>query len=405
MPRRAAPRKAPEFARVLALEAETAWLWQCGVVRRQAVPPLVRVGDWIDSDTGELAARGGPGFPHPDGDFHRISQDGGRRWLAIIARARLLQAIRQFFDRRGFIEVDTPAIALSPGLELHLDAVQVQVRQGMGGPATSRYLVTSPEYHCKRLLAAGMPKIYSLAKAFRSGERGHWHNPEFTMLEWYRAGATYLDIVRDARALVAHCEKALEPLKIASRPKAVSRGWQRLSIAAALKRWAGFDPRNCNDDEYMRQKAQQFGLNVQPTDTAAEVVLQALVERVEPNLTNLSGVVIDRWPASMASLARRFADTPQWAERFEIYVGGIELANGFTELVDAEEQQNRFVLDQQARLAHGLPVYPIDERFVAALREGCPPAAGVALGVDRLLMILAGFTDIDDVLFFPFERA
>ena len=349
-------------------------------------------------------------------DRQRWQADGGRRWWLILARARLLQAIRQYFDRRGFVEVDPPAIATSPGLELHLDAVQVELRSGMASPETAgsellrRYLVTSPEYFCKRLLSGGIPRIYSLQHAFRSGERGQSHNPEFMMLEWYRAGASYLDLVADSRLLLRHCQRALQASDLA--PLHALPGWKgqiskatpwlRIGVRQAITRWAGFDPGRMDDAALLRKRAQLAGLDVRPRDSAAEVLLQALVERVEPALAEHAAVVLDRWPMCLASLAKPFDRQPHLAQRFEIYLQGVELANGFTELTDPVEQRRRFAADLSARRTLGRPEYPMDERFLRALGD-CPPAAGVALGVDRLLMALTGAAEIGDVQPFPFE--
>jgi lysyl-tRNA synthetase class 2 len=393
------------FARVLALGPQGAWVWYEGRVQTRLLRDDPKPGDIVDLDSGAIVARASGPFPHPDGDFARLTERDGLRWNALHARARLLRAIRQFFDQRGFVEIDTPAIATSPGLELHLDAVEVRLRQGMGGPLTTRWLVTSPEYHCKRLLAAGMPKIYSLGHAFRSGERGTWHNPEFSMLEWYRAGEDYRAIVRDTRALVRHCVRALTGLPVPSLAQDLHAPWLRLSIRQAVQRFGRFDPGRGDDDALVRQRARAAGLEVADTDSAEDVLVRTLVERVEPALATLPGVVLDRWPASMASLARRFPRAPHLAERFEIYLRGIEIANGFSELVDATEQRQRFEADLVKRRESGRPAYPLDERFLLALEQGCPPAAGVALGVDRLLMVLGGYDDIEQVQAFPFERA
>lgn len=352
--------------------------------------------------------------PPAQSDRQRWLADGGRRWWLIQARAVLLRAIRQFFDRRGFVEVDPPAIATSPGLELHLDAVAVDLRPGMdaSAPLLRRWLVTSPEYHCKRLLSADLPRIYSMQHAFRSGERGQNHNPEFMMLEWYRAGSSYLDLVADSRALLRHCQKALHQPKLAPlwqlptplTPLDALGPWQRVSVREAIARWGGFDPGRMDDAARLRDQALAAGLDVRPGDGAAEVLLQALVERVEPALARLPAVVLDRWPMSLASLARPFDRQPHLAQRFEVYLNGVELANGFTELTDPVEQRRRFEVDLAARRKLGRPAYPIDERFLRALGE-LPPAAGVALGVDRLLMALTGTQEIGDALAFPFEVA
>lgn len=410
--------KAPQIravGRVLAVDARGAWLWRQGQARHVVLAEPAAVGQHVINrgDGWRLLGPAPAQLAQPDGDFWRFSEREGTRWWATLARAKILQTIRKFFDDRGFVEVDPPAVAQSPGLELHLDAVRAELREGMGGATTTRYLVTSPEYHCKRLLSAGFERIYSLQHAFRSGERGCHHNPEFMMLEWYRAGAEYREIVADCRALAVRCGRALCHPSLQSvatlpgrrPPVDLRRPWKILTIRQAIRRFAGFDPGDCRDEAMVRQRAAASGLGVSPGDQVADVLIRALVERVEPALAGLPGVVLERWPVSMASLARPFPDDARWAERFEIYLDGVELANGFTELTDPDEQLARFEQDLSRRRTAGLPEYPIDQRFMTALREGCPASAGVALGVDRLLMALTGLRDIDDVLAFPFERA
>ncbi len=403
------------LGRVLATQGAQAWLWCDGQVVQGTLCGDARYGQFaVEGPGGWQPLEPAPLHePSSDGDFYRLSERDATRYWALKARAAILRAIRDFFDRRGFCEVDPPMLASSPGLELHLDAVRAELRQGMGGAPTVRYLVTSPEYHCKRLLSGGFSKIYSLQHAFRSGERGHWHNPEFMMLEWYRVGTDYRTIVADCRALVRHCAKAIAGPQWAPLRALPGRGpafdthskWRNVAIRRAISEFAGFDPGDCRSDGVVAKRAAQSGLEVQPGDTAADILTRAMVERVEPALRNLPAVVLERWPLAMASLSRPFADAPHWAERFEIYLHGVELANGFSELTDPIEQRRRFQVDLDARAKAGLPQYPVDERFLAALAQGMPPAAGVALGVDRLLMALLGLRDIDDVLAFPFERA
>ncbi len=346
-------------------------------------------------------------------DFERVWAQGGRLYWALQARAVLLRAIRQYFDRRGFVEVDPPMLATSPGLELHLDAMVVHLRAGMAGAAVQRYLVTSPEYHCKRLLSSGLDQIYSLQHAFRSGERGGHHNPEFMMLEWYRTHRDWRAIVRDVRGLVRHCARALQtpalqPLRDLPGlrlPVAVDQPWPVMAVRQALRRWADLDPGDATDLPKLVAQAQRAGLDVRPGDTIADILVQALVERVEPQLVHLPAIVLAPWPVALASLARQVPGKPTLAERFEVYLGGVEVANGFSELTDPHEQRARFEADLAARRRLGKPIYPIDERFLAALHRGMPPAGGVALGVDRLLMALTGIADIAQVQPFAFEVA
>lgn len=293
-------------------------------------------------------------------------------------RAAVLRAIRSFFDGRGFLEVETPLAVPSPGLDVHLDALEV-----LGLPER-RWLATSPEYQMKRLLVAGLPRIYQISKCFRRGELGAHHEPEFTMLEWYRADAGAADVIRDTEELVAFvCAEIRGSHELPSGVN-VTPPWARLSVAEAFERFARVAVHDVLPDE--------------------ERFYRLLVDAVEPRLPELGPVFLERWPASMASLARLCEDDPRWAERFEAYVGGLELCNGFDELTDPREQRARFAADQRIREERGLEVVPLDERFLEALERGLPPSGGNALGVDRLVMLVTGAERIEDVLAFPQSR-
>ncbi|MCO4760048.1 MAG: EF-P lysine aminoacylase GenX [Myxococcales bacterium] len=397
------------LARVLAVGQGLARLWIAGRVFDHPSSDDLQAGDIIRLSPDGLTLVVRPQRPpSAGGDLARLSADQGLRYRAVLERAALLRAIRDYFHNQGFTEIDAPVMATCPGLELHLDAVSASVREGMGGKMTERWLSTSPEFHMKRLIAAGFDRIFSLGKAFRSGERGVWHNPEFAMLEWYRTDERYPAIVEDILALLPLCTQAVDAVRTSrgQSPCApfASEPTLRLTFAEALGRWAGFDIRDA-DLPTLHARAVAAGLGARDGDDEADLLLQAMVERVEPNLPKDRVVVIDRWPQCLASLARRDPEHPGLAERFEVYIRGIELANGFTELVDAAEQRQRFEADVAARREADLPIYPVDERFLGALAEGCPPAAGVALGVDRLLMVIGGYDDIEQVLAFPFERA
>lgn len=275
-------------------------------------------------------------------------------------RAALIADIRGFFVERGYLEVETPLVVPSPGLDVHLAAV----------PAGDRFLITSPEYQMKRLLVGGMSRIFQLVKCFRQGEIGDRHNPEFTMLEWYRAYA-------DLGSMIAETEQLIVRLLPTLRAP-----FERLPIARAFARHAGV-----SEDETLSLDEDRF--------------FRLMVEKVEPALAKGPPVVLTEWPIAQASLARRCAHDPRVAERFEIMVNGVELCNGFGELVDPVEQRARFAADQAERAKRGLPVYPIDERFVAALEEGMPPSSGNALGVDRLIAMALGAKTIADIMTFP----
>jgi lysyl-tRNA synthetase class 2 len=297
-------------------------------------------------------------------------------------RASACAATRAFFDSRGFLEVQTPVLVPSPGLELHLDAFEVGSMRPGDPESRRRWLITSPEYQMKRLLADGWARIYQLAPCFRRGESGSLHNPEFTMLEWYRANAGVDDVMRDTEQLVAAVTGG--GVRLAGRDVDVRPPFERVSVCDAFARFVGWS-------------------REQTLDAAAhdEVgYFRAMVDSVEPALARMDrAVFLVDYPASHASLARLKPGDPRVAERFELYVAGVELSNGFGELVDATEQRARLVRDQADRAARALPVYPIDERFLDALAR-VPPSAGNALGFDRLVALLCGESAIANVMAF-----
>jgi lysyl-tRNA synthetase class 2 len=297
-------------------------------------------------------------------------------------RARVLARVRAFFDARGFVEVQTPVMVPSPGLELHLDAFEV----AGGDRGAPRWLITSPEYQMKRLLADGHDRIYQIAPCFRRGEVGARHNPEFTMLEWYRARAGVDDVMRDTAQLVAAVTGGR--VTLGARVVDAAPPFERVAVCDAFARFAGWteaetlDAAARDEDRYFR----------------------AYVESVEPGLAAFDrAVFLVDYPATQASLARRKPGDPRFAERFELYVAGVELCNGFGELVDPVEQRARMEHDRDARAARGMPAYPIDERFLDALAR-VPPSGGNALGLDRLVALACGTTEIADVLAFTADE-
>jgi elongation factor P--(R)-beta-lysine ligase len=297
-------------------------------------------------------------------------------------RARLCAEVRRFFDARGFVEVQTPAIVPSPGLDLHLDAFEV----AGGDRGAARWLITSPEYQMKRLLADGWRRIYQIGPCFRRGEVGARHNPEFTMLEWYRAAACVHDVMADTEQLVAAVTGGA--VRLGQRFVDTCPPLARVSVCEAFERFAGWSEADVLD----------------AAANDEERYFRALVDAVEPGLECADrGIFLVDYPATQASLARRKPDDPRFAERFELYVAGVELCNGFGELVDATEQRERLLRDQAQRKARGLPVYPVDERFLQALAS-VPPSGGNALGLDRLIALACGTTDIASVLAFTADE-
>lgn len=293
-------------------------------------------------------------------------------------RARACADARKFFESRGFLEVQTPVMVPSPGLDVHLDAFEVHG----GDRGAARWLITSPEYQMKRLLGDGLTRIYQLGPCFRRGEAGGLHNPEFTMLEWYRADAGVEDVMGDTEQLVATLTAGR--VHVADRRVDLRPPFERISVCDAFGRFAGW-----SRDETLEAAA------------ADETrYFQAMVDAVEPALARFDrGVFLVDYPATQASLARLKPGDAQVSERFELYVAGVELCNGFGELVDAAEQRTRLVRDQAERQTRGLPVYPIDERFLEALGR-VPPSAGNALGFDRLVALACGEVEIAKVMAF-----
>ncbi|HEY4015123.1 MAG TPA: EF-P lysine aminoacylase EpmA [Polyangiaceae bacterium] len=293
-------------------------------------------------------------------------------------RARILGGLRRFFDARGFVEVQTPAVVPSPGLDLHLDAFAIAAR----GDDDARWLATSPEYQMKRLLADGWERIYQIGPAFRRGEIGARHNPEFTLLEYYRANAGVEEVMRDAEQLVSAVTGGRVSLH--GRTIVVDPPLERLAVCDAFERFAGWPA-----GETLRAAAED-----------EDAFHRALVDKVEPALERFDrGVFLVDYPATQASLARKSPRDPRLAERFELYVAGVELCNGFGELVDPVEQRTRLEHDRLARSARSMPAYPIDEKFLQALAR-MPPSGGNALGVDRLVALACGTTDIREVVAF-----
>lgn len=303
--------------------------------------------------------------------------EGRRTPWVVELRASLFQAVRGFFESRGFVEVDTPSIVPSPGLDAHLRAFEVR------DPSGERvgWLATSPEYQMKRLLCEGCERVFQLTRSFRAEEQGDLHEREFAMLEWYRAEATSKDLMADTEALVRHAARALEARHGLSSALSADVPWESVTVARAVEEHAGLDLTTLRDEESF---------------------FRVWIERVQPKLGLDRPVFVVEWPQSMASLAK--LQPNGMADRFEAFVNGIELCNGFGELTDPVEQRRRFEHDQERRREMGQHVYPIDERFLEALGSGMPESSGNALGLDRLLMLLTGKSRLQSVMTFPLER-
>lgn len=288
-------------------------------------------------------------------------------------RASILAALRQYFCSQGFLEVETPCRLPRPAPERHIDLE----------PSGDWFLMASPELQMKRLVAAGYGNVFQICRCFRQAEQGARHQPEFTMLEWYRQGAGLLDLMRDCEQLVQACAQAVgvgERLEYQGQSISLASPWPRLKVADAFERFAGWRPGAAPDPD-------RFDFD--------------MVDKVEPHLPVDRPCFLEAYPAAMASLARLNDEDPTVADRAELYLGGLELSNGFAELTDAQEQRRRFEEESEWRKGRGKPTWPLDERFFAALERGMPPCAGMALGVDRLVMVLCNAATIDEVVAFP----
>lgn len=325
-------------------------------------------------------------------------------------RSAIMAEIRRFFTAESFVEVDTPALQLCPGMEVHLRAFKAPFASLYADePEVPFFLHTSPEFAMKKLMTAGMEKIFQLSHVYRNGEVSRTHLPEFTMLEWYRTGTDYRTLMADTEELVQACAHRVGCSVVEREDKScdVTQPFERLSVNEAFLRYAGFDMLACIDDpnshdpapEAIRAAAKKVGVSISQGDRFEDVFFKIMFEKIEPYLGYGRGTILYDYPLCMAALSRRKESDPRVSERFEAYVMGVELANAFSELTDPVEQRARF--EEDAALKRSLygddDAWPVDEDFLAALEYGMPESAGIALGVDRLIMLLAGAPDLASV--------
>lgn len=306
------------------------------------------------------------------------------------ARARLVRQIQRFFDERGFLEVDTPLMCSSTGTDPNIESISVLFHRFGDRHPTPYYLQSSPEFAMKRLLAAGSGPIYQICKAFRNGEVGRYHNPEFTMLEWYRPGwddHALMEEVADLLKLILGCERV-----------------EKLTYREIFQHFFNLDPFHASIED-LQDLVRQNNLEAELSLSRDGWLQLVMSHFIEPQLGQTIPTFIYDFPASQAALARIKPENNLLAARFEVYVKGIELANGFHELLDADEQRTRFLQDLENRKTQNQPITPLDELFLSALKAGLPDCSGVALGVDRLIMLTLNQPSIDQVLSFDFLRS
>ena len=337
-------------------------------------------------------------------------------------RSAIIRAIREFFWQKGFLETDTPLAVKLPGQEPYLNPVPVTFHDPEGR-SEQFHLVTSPEFSLKKLLAAGFAKIFSITKCFRDYESfGGTHNPEFTMIEWYRAPGAYQDFMDDMEELFKFVAETIgvETMKYKNNEIKADQPWERLSMREVWKKYVGVELNDYLDSEKLKELVETRGFPVGASDTYEDLFFKIFLNEIEPRLGRECPIFIYDYPAQMASLSRLCADDPRYAERVECYTGGLELCNGFGELLDADEQKSRLEADRALRQKLGKETWRVDPDFIAALRSGIPAssvimeqaappdtqasllalrAGGVALGVDRMVLLFTGAKDINEVIF------
>ena len=344
--------------------------------------------------------------PYPRWRSPSVHED---RRPALLLRNRLKAAIRAHFECQGFVETEAGILQVSPGNETHLHGFRTELIGDDGG-RQELYLHTSPEFACKKLLAAGEQRLFEFARVFRNRERSALHHPEFTMLEWYRAGETYDTLMRDCAGILALAAETAGRKAFEFRGRRIDpfAAPGRLTLAEAFDRFAGIDllasvsASGESDREGFAAAAGAAGIKIAAGDSWSDIFSRVLVEKVEPAIGNGRATILSDYPAPEAALARRSARDPRVAERFELYACGVELANAFGELTDPVEQRQRFEADMDLKQTLYGERYPIDEDFLDAL-SSMPEASGAALGFDRLAMLAAGAQRIDQVIWTPLD--
>ncbi len=319
-------------------------------------------------------------------------------------RGRVIKALRRFFDGQNFDEVETPALQVCPVMDAHIHAFKTLYKPVDKSGDKNLYLMTSPEFDMKKILAAGMEKIYQIAPVYRNGESTRLHSPEFTLLEWYRAGCDYTALMDDCEQILRDVAVALEVQEYTNGSKVCDAfaPMQRLSVVDAFDHFVGIELIPLLDDlGAFKSMAQKAGVRVCDSDLWDDVFHAIMAEKIEPYLGLEYATILYDYPVSMAALSRPKHEDARFAERFELYVCGVELANAFSELTDVSEQRKRYEEEMQLKKSLHGEIYPADEEFFKALEYGLPQSAGIALGVDRLVMLACGAGEINDVRWAP----
>jgi elongation factor P--(R)-beta-lysine ligase len=329
-----------------------------------------------------------------------------------LMREKVIDAIRDFLKNSGFREVETPLMVAKPGTEPYLEVFPTTLKT-RNHPDKPAFLLTSPEYSMKKLLTAGLGSIFTICKSFRNDEGlSPHHNPEFTILEFYRVNGDYQDVMRDCENMLLHILRAVgseagasssTSLFFQNKTYDLSAPWERISVAQAFKKFADIDMDDMLSPTKLPIIVRQLGLTTDPNCSWEEAYNLVFLNKIEPNIGLIKPTIIYDYPASQAALSKKNPDDPRFAQRFEFYLAGMELGNAFSELTDAQEQESRLTSEVVERKKLGKVEYGIDEDFIQALKEGMPRAGGIAIGVDRLVMLFANAASIKDTIFFPVD--
>lgn len=321
-------------------------------------------------------------------------------------RARIVRYIRDFFRSKGYLEIEAPLLTPFPTLDANITSFITAWHDGRGS-RSPLFLHTSPEHSMKKMLAAGAGNIVFLGKVFRNEESSPLHNAEFTMLEWYRKNADYRDIMRETEELILFLARKLtagEGITYQGLHIDLASPWKRISVRDLFLQYVGIDLFEKNSPQDMINAAKAHGLHFLPDDSWETLFFRLYLDKIEPFIGLTKPLFITDYPLSLGLMAKAKADRPQWVERAELYIGGIELANGYSELLDPDEQRRRFQNDQRIKKDQTGRTLPIDTELLEALTRDLPPCAGMALGVDRLVMLLTDSGSVDDVMLFPLSR-
>lgn len=325
-----------------------------------------------------------------------------------LIREKVVDVIRAFFKTGGFHEVSTPILLPTPSCEPNLEVFETQLRTASGKKRRC-FLIMSPEYSLKKLLAAGLGNLFEISKVFRNEEEvGGLHNPEFTMIEWYRVGVDYRKIMEDCENLFISIIKNINPevdlknWQYQGKTYDLSLPWTRISLAEAFQKYSAIDKETLVDEQKLLRAAKDKGYEINNETTWEQAFFQIFFNEIESKFQEMhKPVIVYDYPIQQAGLAKRKTDDPRFSERFEFFLAGLELGNCFSELIAPEEQRQRFVNDLKERQKMGKTKYPMDEDFIEALKSGLPTVSGIAVGIDRLVMLAADVATISETLFFP----